>query len=27
VFALDEIAPALRALSDRQAMGKVILRV
>ncbi len=26
VFALDEIAPALRALSDRAAMGKVILR-
>ncbi len=27
VFALDEIAPALHALADRQAMGKVILRV
>jgi len=27
VFPLDEIAPALRALSDRQAMGKIILRV
>ncbi len=26
-FRLDEIAPALRALSDRQAMGKVILRM
>ena len=27
IFALDEIAPALHALTDRQAMGKVILRV
>lgn len=27
VFALEEIAPALHALTDRQAMGKVILRV
>jgi hypothetical protein len=26
-FPLDQIAPALHALADRKAMGKVILRI